>query len=130
MYNIGMNEKDIDPELSGVYKILETIVDCKILEHDRKKQNKETQDKPRGESKQEILERIKRNSSGLVDRDECISQKTWIVGLYGSSIIEGGVSVSALPVDRLWTGQLHFKSISCAADSIENNLNDWFRLLS
>ena len=130
MYNIGMNEKDIDPELRGVYKILETIVDCKILEHDKKEQSKKAQDKARKESKQEILERIKRNSSGLVDRDECIHQKTWIVGLYGSPTIEGGASVSALPVDRIWTGQLHFESILCAADSIENNLNDWFRLLS
>lgn len=130
MYNIGMNEKDIDPELRGVYRILETIIECKILEHDKKEQLKKAQDKPRKESKQEILERIKRNSSGLVDRDECVRQKTWIIGLYGSPTIEGGVSVSALPVDRLWTGQLHFESIICAADSIENNLNDWFRFLS
>ena len=130
MYNNGMNEKDIDPELSGVYKILEAIIDCKILEHDKKEQSKKAQDKSQKESKQDILERIKRNSSGLVDRDECVRQKTWIVGLYGSPTVEGGVSVSVLPVDRLWTGQLHFKSILCAADSIENNLNDWFRLLS
>lgn len=125
-----MNEKDIDPELSSVYKILETIVDCKILERNKKEQCAKEQSKSQKESKQEILERIKRNSSGLVDRDECIRQKTWIIGLYGSPTIEGGVSVSALPVDRLWTGQLHFESILCAADSIENNLNDWFRLLS
>ena len=125
-----MNEKDIDPELSRVYKILETIVDYKILERDKKEQCVKAQNKSQKEPKQEILERIRRNSSGLVDRDECIRQKTWIVGLYGSPTIEGGVSVSALPVDRIWTGQLHFESILCAADSIENNLNDWFRLLS
>ena len=125
-----MNEKDIDPELSGVYKILEAIIDCKILERDKKEQREKAQSKSQKESKREILERIKRNSSGLVDRGECVRQKTWIVGLYGSPTVEGGVSVSALPVDRLWTGQLHFKSILCAADSIENNLNDWFRLLS
>lgn len=125
-----MDEKDIDPELSGVYKILEAIIDCKILERDKKEQREKAQSKSQKESKREILERIKRNSSGLVDRGECVRQKTWIVGLYGSPTVEGGVSVSALPVDRLWTGQLHFKSILCAADSIENNLNDWFRLLS
>lgn len=125
-----MNEKDIDPELSRVYKILESIVDCRILECDKKEQCVKTQNKSQKEPKQEILERIKHNSSGLVDRDECIHQKIWIIGLYGSPTIEGGVSISALPVDRLWTGQLHFESILCAADSIENNLNDWFRLLS
>lgn len=82
------------------------------------------------DGKDDIINRIKKNSSGVVGRETALTSKTWVAVLKSSLGNDNDASIAIQPVFKAWTGMPQFDSVSTAADSVQNNYNDWYRLLS